>query len=59
MIEMSAKNIMKILALTNLSGYLFCQLEALAMPERASKFTAKNIRHTPTEARQLMRTIMR
>ena len=38
----------------NLSGYLLCQLEALAMPERASKFTARKITHTPTEARHLI-----
>ena len=38
----------------NLSGYLLCQLEALAMPERANKLTDKNITHTPTEARHLL-----
>ena len=37
----------------NLSGYSLCQLEALAMPDSASKLTAKKITHTPTEVKHL------
>ena len=55
--EKIVENIVQILwkrHLENLSGYLLCQLEALAMPERASRLTAKKITQTPTEARHLI-----